>query len=136
MHTFKIYHIKGEEHGKEKTFKCIRLSPKFGGKRAFRNGFTANVFDLVLNHRKLKSYMNYYHDGYPEQFMSLLPRWLDSWYDACENSHYMWASMSFTPTLEVHKDRIIKTETKKIDNYEKLKKFLADFCVIDWRQNV
>lgn len=135
MYTFKIYHIKTKDrHDKKKDviFKCIKLNPKFGGKQAYRNGITTLVFDLLLNNKLLKSRLNYGHDGNPELFVHYISHWLDSWYTACEQSQYMWREMSFCPDLSVHEKNIIKTETKRIENYDSLKAFLSDFCIIDW----
>ncbi|MHA1437968.1 MAG: hypothetical protein ACTSPD_10360 [Promethearchaeota archaeon] len=121
MYHFKIYHIKSLD----KIYKCIQLTSKMGGEKSNRNGITCLVFDILLNNRKLKYQVSYYHDGYPEKFLHLAIHWLNSWYIACEEKHYMWQNMSFCPTLEPHK--IIKTETKRIENYDKLKKFLKEF---------
>ncbi len=123
--NFKIYYLKNKDKD-DKNYKYLKLKPNYGIK-GYRFGITSLITDIFLKQRETKYRLNYYHDGDVMPYLIMLPKWVETYYNACENKWFICnTSMAFSPVKE--KDLDIK-EIKNVrkESYSSTKKFLEEF---------
>lgn len=125
--TFKIYYLNSKDTNGNHN-KYLKLKPDYG-LRGYRYGITSIVTDILLTNRPLKSRLGYYHDGNVELFLTMLPKWLNAYYNACENKDFMGTSLAFSPIKEKDLD-IKEIKTIRKDSYKSIIRFLEDFFSI------